>query len=349
MKSYKFFRKVGNIEQLAGIRRVTLNEGLASGLKVIELYNSSGIRASLVEDQCLNIYDFSYKGINFAFLSKNGLVAKNVNTGVENDFVYYWPAGMMYTCGLGSTGPASEENGICYPEHGRIGTLPATEVCAKKDFVDEDFIMQVSGKVQDGALCGDNLLLERKISLPLESKELYIEDKVINMESAPADFMILYHFNFGYPLVDEGAKFIKGKGTVKNRIEGESVPDDYYEISGPMDHKEEEVYFHDIVPDKDGYAYAGIVNHNLELGCYVKYKVDTLPILVQWKNMCSHDYCIGIEPSNSFIMGRAEERANGTLQTLDGYSSIEFSVILGVLDGKQEISEFYFRLGIDQG
>ena len=54
-----------------------------------------------------------------------------------------------------------------------------------------------------------------------------------------------------------------------------------------------------IAPDEDGYAYAGIINDELHLGCYLKYKTDTLPLLIHWKNMCAHDYVIGLKPSNS--------------------------------------------------
>jgi len=68
--------------------------------------------------------------------------------------------------------------------------------------------------------------------------------------------------------------------------------------------------------------------------------MDTLPLLLHWKNMCTHDYVVGLEPSNNHIMGRDRERANGTLPVLGGYESARFRVCLGVLDGKDEIAAF---------
>ena len=63
-------------------------------------------------------------------------------------------------------------------------------------------------------------------------------------------------------------------------------------------------------------------------------------MLVEWKSSRSHDYCIGLEPGNSSIMGRAPERENGTLKKISGYSQIDYTVTLGLLDGAEEIKCF---------
>jgi len=65
-----------------------------------------------------------------------------------------------------------------------------------------------------------------------------------------------------------------------------------------------------------------------------------LPWLMLWRNMCSHDYVIGLEPSNNQVLGRDKERQNGTLQTLGGYEAKHFCVEYGVLDGAEEIAAF---------
>ena len=100
------------------------------------------------------------------------------------------------------------------------------------------------------------------------------------------------------------------------------------------------MYCHTTVSDENGYGYAALINDNLGLGGYVKYKTDTLPLLLHWKNMCSHDYALGLEPSNSHIMGRDREREHGTLQRIGGYEEITYRVALGVLDGAEEIQAF---------
>ena len=53
---------------------------------------------------------------------------------------------------------------------------------------------------------------------------------------------------------------------------------------------------------------------------------ETLPILSEWRSMASGDYVLGLEPTNGFIMGRHDERENGTLKTLKAFESLETTV-----------------------
>ena len=328
---------VGSTNQLLTARRVTYREGFSDGVKAIELRNTSGLYATCVEDQCLKLFDLSYKGVNFAFQSKNGLVSTRYFNGGANEFVYYWPAGMLYTCGLTSTGPGGMmEDGMYHPDHGRIGMMPARNVSMTES---EDGVT-VSGIVQDAALAGHNLELERKLFFPARGKEIVIEDVVSNREAIPAEYMLLYHFNFGYPLLTPDCRVVKGAGTGYDKYSDNGLPADVFSCREPEDTKVEELYCHTNTPDKDGWGYAALINDKLGLGCYVKYAMDTLPLLLHWKNMCTHDYVVGLEPSNSHIMGRDKERENGTLQVLKGYESATFRVCLGVLDGKDEIAAF---------
>lgn len=330
-------RYAGSDNQLLTARRVTYRDGLSAGVNAIEMRNSSGLYATCVEDQCLNLFDLSYKGVNFAFQSKNGLVSNRFFNGAANDFVYYWPAGMLYTCGLTNNGPGGMmEDGMFQPDHGRIGMMPAQNVSVTTD---EDGVT-VTGVTHDSALAGHNLALKRKLFFPAKGKELVIDDEVSNLEAIPAEYMLLYHFNFGYPLLAPGARVIKGAGTGYDKYSDNGLPANVFECSEPEDHKVEELYCHTNTPDADGWGYAALINDELGLGCYVKYAMDTLPLLLHWKNMCSHDYVVGLEPSNNHIMGRDNERANGTLPVLGAYESAKFRVRLGVLDGKEEIAAF---------
>lgn len=329
-------RYVGSENQLLSARRITFRDGMSDGVRAIELQNSDGLYTTCLEDQCLNLFDLRYKGINFAFQSKNGLVSNRYFNGGTNEFSYYWPAGMVYTCGLTNTGPGVTEDGIYHPDHGRIGMMPARNVAMTQD----ENGVTITGTVQDGFLAGHRLELARTIRFPAKGKEIQIFDTVTNREAIPAEYMLLYHCNFGYPLLTPDVRILKGKGTGYDKYSDNPLPADCFASGEPQDHKVEELYCHTNTADKDGFAYAAIINDELELGCYVKYRMDTLPLLLHWKNMCSHDYVIGLEPSNSHIMGRTKEREHGTLPVLEGYASCDFHMALGVLDGKEEIAAF---------
>ncbi len=329
-------RLVGNGSQLCLARRITFRDGVSDGVKAIELLNKDGLYVTCIEDQCLNIFDFSYRGINCAFHSKNGLVSNRFFNGGANEFSYYWPAGMLYTCGLTNTGVAVLENNVYHAEHGRIGMMPARNINIHQS--PESVI--ISGEVSDQFLCGHQLRLRRQITFPKQGKELHIRDEVTNLEGISTEMMLLYHCNFGYPLLTPDSRMVKGAGKVIDNMGNRTVPDNYWQMEEPRHDKIEEVFCHMNTADDDGYAYAGIINDDLGLGCYLRYKLDTLPLLIHWKNMCSHDYVIGLEPSNSYIKGRKEERKNGSLPVIGAYETQTFEVSIGILDGVTEIRRF---------
>ena len=181
-------RYLGNDNQLLTARRVTYTEGMSQGVRAIELRNSAGLYATCVEDQCLNLFDFSYKGINFAFQSKNGLASDRYFNGGAPEFNYYWPAGMMYTCGLLNVGPGGVmEDGMFHPDHGRIGVMPAENVLITRD----DTGVTVTGTVREGMLCGYNLELKRTVRFPANEKRIIFEDTLTNLEPQAVEFMLL--------------------------------------------------------------------------------------------------------------------------------------------------------------
>ena len=50
--------------------------------------------------------------------------------------------------------------------------------------------------------------LKRTISATLGEATLRIHDEVINKANTAAPHMLLYHFNFGWPIVDEGTDIL---------------------------------------------------------------------------------------------------------------------------------------------
>lgn len=330
-------RYIGSDNQLLTARRVTYREGLSQGIQAIELRNRQGLYITCIEDQCLNLFDFSYKGVNFAFQQKNGLVSARYFSASAPDFEFYWPAGMMFTCGLTNVGPGGVmEDGKFYPDHGRIGMLPAQNVSVEKG---EEGVT-ITGTVHEGMLAGYHMELQRKILFPTDGKWVRYEDVLYNREPQAVEFELLYHTNLGYPLLTPESRVVKGKGGGYSIHTKGPIPENWAQCWEPEDHKDEDLFCHENTADKDGWAYAALINDKLGLGCYIKYKMDNLLWLMHWRNMCSHDYVIGLEPSNNQVLGRDKERQNGTLQTIGGYEAKHFCVEYGVLDGAEEIAAF---------
>ena len=103
------------------------------------------------------------------------------------------------------------------------------------------------------------------------------------------------------------------------------------EFSAPIDNCDETVYFHDI-PAKDGYRTVIAENPDLRIGVAMRYSADTLPILAEWKCMRSGEYVLGLEPTNTHIMGRKGERENGTIKTIGAFETLKTEVRIEFYD-----------------
>jgi hypothetical protein len=185
-------------------------------------------------------------------------------------------------------------------------------------------------------------MLRRRISTTLGEKRIAIRDIVTNCGWKAQPLMILYHINIGFPLLDEGARFLSTTGCFTPRDQ-EAMEDmeDFANIHEAISGYREKVYFHDMLVDGDGNAYAAIVNDKLLRGLwvYVKYSKHELPRFVQWKMLGEGTYVMGMEPANSLVTGRDKERAWRTLRYVKPQEAREFHVEIGVLV-RREIGEF---------
>jgi len=341
----QLLKRVGSLSQIAGMRQLEYTSGKARGTRALELYNLAGLSCTVLPDKCMDISDMNYKGINLGFRSKNELTANTFFNALDNEFLYNWSGGLLCTCGLANTGPACTDQGLYRTEHGRIGSMPAESVSMQEQWTGDDFRMQVGGTMRESRIYGANLALSRKISLGLYDRSLLVTDTLENLEPVPEEYMILYHINFGYPLVDSGTEMVRSSAqTLPRTVMTDKDLAAWSRIGDPQDDGAEQVFYH--VNDAGrALARAALFNRGLGIGVYITYSADTLPILVQWKSARAHDYTMAMEPSNTYILGRAAEREHGTLPVLPGYGSVSFRIEIGILEGNAEMDGF--KAGID--
>jgi len=337
----ELLKKVGNIGQLAAIRPYEMNEGRAKGIKAFNVSTGAGLDFTVLESKCLDILDMKYKGINLSFLSKPGVVAPEYFAPYGNEFLRYFQGGMLYTCGLSNIGVPCTDGDEAYSLHGRIAQTPAEKVSVVSEWQDDEYMMKLKGEMREAAHFKENLVLKREIVTKLGSKSIEIHDTVENQGQEEQPVMLLYHFNFGYPLLDENARVVVPSTKILPRTEiAKAGISEYETMSIPIDQFSEHVFYIDNAVDKDQNTYVALINDKLSLGVFIKYNTTQLPILVEWKSMASGDYALGLEPGNHHLEGRDIERKNGTLKTLKPFETMAFDLELGVLDGKEEIEAF---------
>jgi hypothetical protein len=188
---------------------------------------------------------------------------------------------------------------------------------------------------------GVNLLLERTVEAYLGRSVIVFKDRVTNEGSGPAPFMMLYHFNLGWPFVEEGSRlFLHAKSVVPRDAEAASGSGRERGFSEPVAGFREQVYYHECVPDAEGHATILCANPRINCGFFLRYRQRELPRFVEWKMMGEGMYVLGLEPANCLVEGRARERAAGTLQMLAPGEQRELFLQCGVLEGEKEIDAF---------
>ena len=324
MESTKFYRYVGNDEQVYGVRRVILDDGNARGVALYQVRTACGLELDILPDSGLDIGHLRYKGVNISYTTKNGYSSPARFFPAPGEFGHYFSGGMLFSCGLLSAGPENTDtkDGGFQPLHGRIHGQ-----CAKNlaGYVDGENII-VMGKLKETQAGGYNFSLKRKYTIPVWGSEVRIDDEVTNLTPAPIEYMMLYHMNFGWPMLSEKAFLeLPAKRKVTPRTPyAEKGLSKQCEFCEPIDGEEEQVFFNEMESE----PYVRLKNPELGLCAEVSWSLDTLPILAQWKNMASGDYVLGLEPSNCYIMGRERERREGRLPVLEAFGSVKHSVRL---------------------
>jgi len=315
-----------NPSALYGARRIVIADGRARGHRMIEVKTSGGLRAMISEDRCLDIIDLEYKGVNLAFLSKNGIVNSSIANPENNSFAKYWQGGFLATCGLRNTGGACEVDDELFPIHGHIGQ---TQAEATNIYVDES-VIAIIGIIRETSLFGHNLEMVRTITIPSDGAKITVKDVIHNLAPEDEAVFLLYHINFGFPFLNEDLELQFPKGAVRGRTEyAQSVITEHTKITAPIDGAQEVVFFH--TPDEGkSDVQVQLVNKLLGVRAAISYDRERLPVLAQWKCMRSGDYALGIEPGTSFIRGRKDELAHGYDIKIPGFGELSFGFTLEV-------------------
>ena len=305
-------------QQMYTLRRFSLTEGKASGVNIIEICTAGGLQVDLLPDAGLDIGQVRFRGTNVTFISKNGYDSPAAIAPYETEFLNTFPGGMLYTCGLRSTGGAHRDGDEWHPLHGRYHSLMAEQVCT--EVIDNTILIR--GTVRETALFGHNLVLKRTIRIPIFGAEITVSDELTNLAHKDEEYALLYHCNFGYPLVSEEARL----ELPENR---KTTPRTPFAATGlgrettfdpPQPLQEERVFFHEDMPHT-----AALVNDAEHIRMTMHWS-DSLPILAHWRSMASGDYVCGLEPTNCYIMGRKAERENGSLPVLKPFETVTTEV-----------------------
>ena len=330
--------RVGHISQIAGVKRYRLEEGKKDSLLAVDMVNGSGLNITVLPGRGMDIANATYKGIPLAWISKCGITSVSHYEKSGIGWLRNFFGGLLTTCGLTYAGAPCEDNGEELGLHGRISNIEADEVCSYGEWIEDDYFVKTEGKVFQNQVFGENLSLKREISMKVGENKIFINDDIENLGFESQPFMIIYHMNFGFPLVDKDTKFYVTSNSTEGATEhSEKCKHEYTTFSEPINGIEEAVFYHKCYCDKENYGHSTLVNEKLKIGVSLSFNLNELDNLTEWKMMGQGDYVVGVEPSNCKTLGRRSERENGTLKYIQPGEIRHISVIVEILDGEDSI------------
>jgi hypothetical protein len=319
-------RRVGETTQAFGVERFTYDEGVEGGVKAARLRTGGGLDLTVLFSRGMDIGAASLDGVPFAWVSATGWAHPHAFVPEHRGWLQTFHGGLLTGCGLINAGAANTDGDEALGIHGRLSHLPATETAARVEWSGDDATLRIEGTLREATVFGENLRLRRVISAPAGFTTVTITDTVTNEGFVESPLMLLYHLNFGWPLVDSGTRILLPAGsttTPRDDVAQQGIAT-ATTLDAPTPGYAEQCFFHE-VPDED--VTVTMVNP-AGMGVHVRYLKSQFPYLTQWKMMGEGEYVCGIEPANCKVYGRAAERAAGRLQTIAPGASRTFSVTL---------------------
>jgi len=346
-------RRVGRLDQVAGVRLVTLGDGMGRGVRLIEFRTGTGFSFDVVVDRTFDIGRCELGGRPLAWISNPGTVGPWYYEPEGLAWFRAWGGGMVVTCGLDHTLIGGEDSAADFNQthvvptqsfglHGRVGGLPARLIGYGERWDGDECVLWAEGEVLQSAIFGEHLALRRRVEARVGESRFTIHDEVENVGHHRTSHMLLYHCNAGFPIVDAGAQLVVPASATTTDY---GVPiEGYRTLSDPIPNFTEACFEHELIAEPAGTVPIAVVNHQQNLGVYQVFKLAQLPHHTVWRMMGEDTYAMALEPSTNRDAGRWDAQKRGELQYLETGETRQYDLEIGALDGAPAIAEFEARV-----
>lgn len=344
------------------IEKTMLHGGKQEGVELVTVFNGK-LSIVIIPTRGMSVYEVKSGEVRLGW---NSPVKEHVHPQhmrLESRGGIGWVEGFnewMVRCGLeyaghpgldtfiDNTGAKSE---MMLTLHGKIGNIPASEVEVVVDKA-PPYRLRVRGVVHERLFFGPKLELATEISTEPGSDTLRIEDKVTNHGATPQEFQLIYHTNYGRPLLEKGSQIVGpfAEVTPMNDIAAKAV-DGYATYEAPTKGFIEQVYLLKPLADDAGQTLVMLKNAAGDVGTSLRWSTKELPYFTLWKNTAAEaDGAVtGFEPGTGYPYNRSVERKAGRLAKLDAGQSRQFRLEFGLHVGAKAVGEVGAQIQKIQG
>jgi hypothetical protein len=349
----ELMRRIGRLEQVAGVRLVTAGDGIERGVRFLEFRTGTGFVFDVIIDRAFDIGRCEMNGTPFGWMSPTGVVGPWFSEPEGMGWFRSFPGGLVSTAGLDHTLIGGEDSAAqfnqpplkpteTYGMMGRVWTLPARLTGYGERWEGDDCVLWAEGEVHQAAVFGENLTLRRRVEARIGESWFRIHDEVENTGHTSSTHMLLYHCNVGFPIVEEGAQLlVPGPGTPTDTLPAGN----YRTLEAPIENYHERCFEHEVITEADGTVPVGIVNRRIGMGVYQLFNKRQLPHQTTWRMPGEDLYVVAIEASTNRDAGRWDARERGELIELAPGDKRLYDLEMGALVGADAIDSFTRRVG----
>jgi hypothetical protein len=322
------------------VRSRRLSGGRHNGMLLVELV-AGDTRVFILPDRGLGIWKMMCAGTELGWQSPVAGPVHPAFVPLGEPSGLGWLDGfdeLVARCGLVSNGAPDFDAGgrLVHGLHGRIANLPAHELVITLD--EEADTITLAGAVDETRFLVHDLRLETTLVLSADRPRIAWTDTVTNRSERPATMQLLYHVNFGPPLLGAGAEIVAAIDELAPRdaAAAADIPT-WNRYDAPRPGRGEEVHFARIRPDAAGIASALLVAPGGSQAAGLSWQADTLPCFALWKNQAglADGYVTGLEPATNHPNPRSFEEAQGRVVPLAPGEQVRFELALEYLSGER--------------
>lgn len=249
---------------------------------------------------------------------------------------------LLVRCGLESNGaPEFNDQGkLVYGLHGRIANRPAERVEIEID--NESGELKVTGDVTETRFLFRRLRLRSATSTRVGETVIRIRDELINESDQPTTVQMLYHVNFGTPLLETGSRFVAPVAELAPRDPRAAEGLDQWSTYGDAEAGyAEQVYFMKLATDADGRSFAALRNAAGTRAVLLRFSTDQLPCFTLWKNTAGRadGYVTGLEPGTNFPNVKSYEQQQNRVVSLEPGQTYPIDLEMEVVADANRVAE----------
>jgi len=342
---------------LWNIQKETLYGGRQGGVDVVRIDNGR-LRFSVIPTRGMGLLDAHLEDVRLGWDSPVKEIVHPQYVNLQSRGGLGWLEGFsewVVRCGLEFAGAPGKDKFITNTGdeaemeltlHGKIANIPASEVEVLVDSEPPHHI-RIAGRVDERMFYGPKLELLTEISTVPGSNTVTLEDSVTNRSSFAQEFQLIYHCNYGTPLLEEGARFVAPVRRVWPINEHAATLVDKYDFyGGPTTGFVEQVYCIEPRADQNSLTAVMLRNRSSDKAVVMTFSTEQLPCLTLWKNTAAMEegYVTGIEPGTGFPYNRRVERGFGRVPELGPGETRRFKIDFTVLDSASEVAREAVRI-----